>query len=178
MIRYCITDRKQGDVIETAHRAVGNRIQMLQVREKDLEAAALLELVEQVVGVAKGTETQVLVNDRLDVALAAGARGVHLPASGLPVSIVRPYIGLIGASTHSVAEAKRAEAGGADFVVFGPVFDTPGKATAGLTLLGEVCQAVKIPVLAIGGVNEENALVVTGAGASGIAGIRMFQTRR
>ena len=174
MIRYCITDRMQADVIDTARRAIDAGTEMLQIREKALEAAELLDLVIRVVEIAGGTSTKVLVNDRLDVALAAGADGVHLPGDGLPIRLIRSHIALIGVSTHTIAEVRNAEVGGADFVVFGPIFDTPGKTATGLTLLEEACSAVEIPVLAIGGMNEENTPTATRAGAAGIAGIRMF----
>lgn len=175
MTRYCISDRRRQSVLETARRSVAHGVEMFQVREKDIGAAALLDLVRSVLDITRGSETRVLVNDRLDVALAAGAQGVHLPADGLPLQLVRAHIGLIGISTHSVEEVRRAEADGADFVVFGPVFDTPGKTPTGIPLLNEACQAVRIPVLAIGGMTRENSALALRAGAAGVAGIRMFQ---
>jgi thiamine-phosphate pyrophosphorylase len=117
----------------------------------------------------------VLVNDRLDVALAAGVDGVHLPANGLPAAGVRPFVKTLGCSIHSVEDGVKAERDGADFVVFGAVFDTPGKRPAGLQALRAVTAAVKIPVLAIGGITNENTPAVLEAGAAGIAAIRLFQ---
>ena len=175
MIRYCVTDRRSADVITTARRAVADGVDMIQVREKDLGSGALFDLVQEVLETTKGSATRVLVNDRLDVALAADAHGVHLPSNGLPVSEVRPLIGLVGISTHTLEEIVRAESAGADFVVFGPVFDTPGKISVGIKQLRKVTQDTRIPVLAIGGVTPENSRMVIDAGAAGIAGIRLFQ---
>jgi thiamine-phosphate pyrophosphorylase len=148
---------------------------MIQVREKDLPAADLFALVCKVRDLAAGSKTRVLVNDRLDIALAAGIDGVHLPANGLPAERVRPLIKLLGVSTHTVEEAIAAERAGADFIVFGPIFESPGKSAVGLEPLRKVAGSVKIPVLAIGGITVDNAGEVLNAGAAGIAGIRLFQ---
>ncbi|MEE8256730.1 MAG: thiamine phosphate synthase, partial [Acidobacteriota bacterium] len=120
-------------------------------------------------------------NDRLDVAVAAGAAGVHLPAHGFPVDEVRrsyPEL-LIGASTHNLEELRRAADGGAGFAVFGPVFETPSKKAygppVGLEKLAEAARAVNIPVLALGGVTLENAADCLRAGAAGLAAISLFQ---
>src|SRR5205823_281782 len=122
---------------------------------------------------AAGTKTRILVNDRLDLALSAGIEGVHLPADGLPAGRVRPLVNLLGVSTHSVEEAIAAEQARADFIVFGPIFDSPGKNAVGLEPLRLVVSAVKIPVLAIGGMTRTNSDQVLKAGAAGIAGIRL-----
>ena len=122
-----------------------------------------------------GTATRVLVNDRLDVALAAQMDGVHLPAYGLPAIEVRPRVRVLGVSTHSIPEAIAAEQAQADFIIFGPIFDTPGKHAVGLEALRSVTAAVHIPVLAIGGITNSNSGQIMEAGASGIAGIRLFQ---
>ena len=176
MIRYYVTDRKSGDVIAAAERAAADGVDMIQVREKDLESAALCDLVRAVLESVKGSGAKVLVNDRLDVALAAGAHGVHLPANGLPVSEVRPFIDLVGISTHTTEEVRNAEADGASFALFGPVFSTPGKTPVGLDRLREATLAVEaMPVLAIGGITPENTAEVIKAGAEGVAGIRLFQ---
>jgi len=176
MIRYYVTDRRQGDVLSYASRAIRNGVDMIQVREKDLAARNLFDLVCRIRDIAAGSKTRILVNDRLDIALAAGVDGVHLPGNGLPAEKVRPLVKLLGVSTHTLDEAIQAERAGADFVVFGPVFDTPGKRPIGLEPLGTVASRLKIPVLAIGGINQENSKVVLGAGAAGIAGIRLFQS--
>jgi thiamine-phosphate pyrophosphorylase len=119
----------------------------------------------------------VLVNDRLDIALAANVDGVHLPSNGLPAHRLRPLVQLLGVSTHTIQEAINAEQGHADFIVFGPVFDSPGKTAVGLDPLREITAAVRIPVLAIGGMTRLNAQEVLDANAAGIAGIRLFQER-
>jgi len=176
MIRYCVTDRRRGNVLSSAALAVRNSVDMIQIREKDLPAHELLDLVLKVRDLAAGTRTRVLVNDRLDVALAAGIDGVHLPGNGLPPEKVRHWVKVLGVSIHSVNEGILAERAGADFVVFGPVFDSPGKTAVGLEPLRNVAASLKIPVLAIGGVTIANAGEVLKAGAAGIAGIRLFQT--
>jgi thiamine-phosphate pyrophosphorylase len=175
MIRYYVTDRQQGDIVGFAYRAVREGVDMIQVREKDLPARELFKLVSRIRDLATGTKTRVLVNDRLDVALAAGVDGVHLPSNGLPVDRVRPLVKVLGVSVHSLQEAIIAEKARADFVVFGPIFDTPGKNAIGLEPLREVVAAVKIPVLAIGGITAKNTQQVRATGAAGIAAIRLFQ---
>src|SRR5205809_84574 len=121
MIRYYVTDRRQGDVLASAGRAVRDGVDMIQVREKDLPALELFALVCKIRELAAGTKTRVLVNDRLDVALAAGADGVHLPSNGIPPDRVRPLVKLVGVSTHTLEEAVNAENARADFIVFGPI---------------------------------------------------------
>ncbi len=175
MLRYYVTNRHGGDVIACARLAIAAQIDMIQIREKDLPSRDLLDLVQQIARMAEGSPTRVLVNDRLDIALAAGLSGVHLPANGLPASAVRPFVDVLGVSSHTTEEARAAETAGADFVVFGPIFDTPNKTPVGLDRLREVSAAVRIPVLAIGGINEENTPLVLEAGAAGVAAIRMFQ---
>lgn len=185
--RLCyITDRRQlprANLLPFITAAARAGVDMIQVREKDLDARALLALVEKAVAACEGTSARLLVNDRLDVALAVGANvGVHLPADSFSPRVLRAKFGeglLIGASCHSVEEVKRAEAEGADFVVFGPVFETPSKIAygppLGLAALADACRAVRIPVLALGGVTLENAARCLAAGASGLAAITMFQ---
>jgi thiamine-phosphate pyrophosphorylase len=127
----------------------------------------------------------VLVNDRLDVALAAGADGVHLPALSFPAAEAREAVRrrglndfIIGVSTHSLAEAVTAEEGGADFIVSGPVYDTPSKRAygppIGIESFAEICRSVNIPVLALGGIDLTNYQEVLRRGAAGIAAIRLF----
>jgi thiamine-phosphate pyrophosphorylase len=158
----------------------------IQIREKDLEARSQVELVRFAVAETHATPARVLVNDRLDVALAANAAGVHLGEKSLPLEDVgdwRRSAGradfLIGVSCHSQESARAAERGGADYIFFGPVFATPSKAAygapQGIDRLREVCASVEIPVLAIGGVNLENARECLEAGSAGIAAIRLFQ---
>ena len=143
----------------------------------------LYELIAQAAAITHGSHTQLLVNDRVDIALAAGADGVHLTARSLPADVVRNICGpdfLIGVSTHSLAEARAAQAAGADFVVFGPIFDTESKRAfgepQGLDKLRDVTTALgDFPVLAIGGITNENIAACVSAGASGIAGISLFE---
>ena len=177
MIRYYVTDRRQGDVLASAGRAIRDGVEMIQVREKDLSGRELFDLVCRIRDVAAGTKTRVLVNDRLDIALAAKLDGVHLPSNGLPAHSVRPFVELLGVSTHNIQEALDGEKAHADFIVFGPVFDSPGKTAVGLEALREITAAVRIPVLAIGGMTWTNAQEVLEANAAGIAGIRLFQER-
>ena len=175
MFRFYVTDRRQGDVIDSARRCIDAGVDYIQIREKDLPPAALLELAIAIRDLAAGSATRVLVNDRLDVALAAQIDGVHLPGNGLPAVEVRPRVRILGVSTHSVAEALAAQEAQADFVIFGPIFDTPGKQAVGVEALRFVTAAVHIPVLAIGGIRDSNSDEVMAAGAAGIAAIRLFQ---
>jgi thiamine-phosphate pyrophosphorylase len=169
-------------------RAIAGSAEWIQIREKDLDTRSLLELARFAVAEARGGSARVLVNDRLDVAFAANASGVHLGENSLPVEAVaewRRAAGrldfLIGVSCHSLESARAAELGGADYIFFGPVFATPSKATfgapQGIERLRGVCAAVEIPVLAIGGVNLENSGDCVAAGAAGIAAIRLFQQK-
>jgi thiamine-phosphate pyrophosphorylase len=174
--------------------AVAAGIDWIQIREKDLSARKLLEVTRAAVKVARSSATRIIVNDRLDVALAAGASGVHLSEASMEVAAVAawrrenawaevpPREFLIGASCHSVEAARAAENDCADYVIFGPVFSTPSKekfgAPQGIKLLVEASKAVRIPVLAIGGITESNARECFDAGALGIAAIRMFSEAR
>src|SRR6185295_11507577 len=153
---------------------------LIQVREKDLLGGPLLQLVRSIVEAAKprGARCAVVVNDRLDVALAAKAAGVHLPADGLPTGQVRRHAGkkfLVGRSVHALAEAKQAAKDGADYLFFGPVFATPSKAAfgppQGPDLLRRIAEAVKIPVWAIGGINPGTAAELRGLPIAGVAAI-------
>jgi thiamine-phosphate pyrophosphorylase len=173
-------------LLEAIRSAAAAGVDWIQIREKDLEARSLAALVRQVMDATRATSTRILVNDRLDVALAAGAAGVHLGEASLPVARVaewRRSVGRtefrLGVSCHSIDAARAAERGGADYLFFGPVFSTPSKATfgapQGIERLREVCAAVRIPVLAIGGVDLENAASCMEAGAAGLAAIRPFQ---
>lgn len=176
MIRYYVTDRSRGNVIDCAAHAIHDGVDLIQIREKDLSARELFQLACTIRDLASNTKTRILVNDRLDVALAARLDGVHLPGNGLPADRVRSLVNVLGVSVHSVNEAVEAEQAQADFVVFGPIFDSPGKVAVGVEPLRQVAGSVKIPVLAIGGMTFENSAAVLHAGAAGIAGIRLFQT--
>jgi len=162
--------------------AVAAGLELIQLREKRLTARVLFELSEQSAALTRGSPTRLLVNDRADIAAAAGAAGVHLTTHSIDAAIIRRTFGkdfLIGVSTHSLAEAEVAKEVGADFVVFGPVFATPSKENygppAGLENLKSVAKPLTpFPVLALGGVGVTNARQCLQAGASGIAGISLF----
>lgn len=193
---YLITDRQAfrrspelssatQSQIEAIRAAAQAGCQLIQIREKDLTAKSLGEFTRAVTSLARPHGARVLVNDRFDVAMAAGADGVHLRVSSIPACEVRAIAEtkgaadfLIGVSTHSIAEAKAAEEGGADFIVCGPVYHTPSKlaygAPLGLDRFAEVCEAVKIPVLALGGINLSNFREPLRRGAAGIAAISLF----
>lgn len=184
--------------------AIEAGVNWIQIREKDLPGGRLLRLTRQAVAltgqIAKGQRgARIYVNDRLDIALAAGATGipgvagspaasgVHLGGESLPVGeVVRwcragnaPPQFQIGVSCHSIEHAREAERNGADYIFFGPIFDTPSKRAfgppQGLDRLREVCRAIQIPLIAIGGLGKSNAQECIGAGAAGIAAIRLFQ---
>jgi len=156
-------------------------IDYVQVREKDLADRALLRLVTEVVLATTGTGTRVLVNGRADVASLAGAHGVQLPEAALPVEPVRRAFGhlLLGVSCHSIEAAHKAAAGGANFVLLGPIHPTPGKEGPflGLDVLAEASRRLAIPVHAIGGIDAEHVRAVRAAGARGMAAIRPFLAR-
>jgi len=190
-----VTDRKSlGDgesgagVLGRIRVAAAAGVDWVQIREKDLSGLELLGLARE--AVAERAGARVIVNDRVDVALAAGAAGVHLGRESLAARDVvswcrgghAPADFFVGVSCHSLEEARAAEEAGAAYIFFGPVFDTPSKRRMGepqgVARLGEICRVVAIPVLAIGGVSEENAGECIRAGAAGIAAIRMFQEAR
>jgi len=153
-------------------------VDLVQVREKTLSDRALLAVVSAVRAALASTSTRLLVNGRPDVALAAGAYGVQVPEEGLPVAEVkRAFPSLtVGASCHSVEAARRAAGEGADFVLLGPIFATPGKEerTLGLDVLAAAAVAVAVPVYAIGGVTPVRVPALRAAGARGGAAIRPF----
>lgn len=175
-----ITDRNacKGLLAGRIEQACRAGVRMIQLREKDLGGKALYELASVLNQVSVKYGATILVNDRVDIALAIGAGGVHLPENGLPVGLARKLVGnkLIGRSTHSLEGAISAEKEGADYVIFGPVFETPSKvkfgAAQGLEKLEAVCHRVKIPVFAVGGISPDRVQLCLKAGAHGVAAIR------
>ncbi len=164
-------------IVATVARAVEAGVSLIQIREKKLSARLLFELTSAVVATTREFDIQVLVNDRADIAFAAGADGVHLTSNSLSAAVIRekfPREFIIGVSTHTVDEAVDAASSNADFAVFGPVFQTPGKTEVrGIDGFREVCARVApFPVLAIGGVDADNVRDIINAGASGVAAIR------
>ena len=157
-------------------------IDLIQIREKNLSASALYQLSASAAAITRGSASRLLINDRADIAAAAGADGVHLTTHSLPTAVVRRAFGeefLIGVSTHSAQEAGLAHRSGADFVVYGPVFKTESKgkygAPQGLADLKKVSLELSpFPVLALGGVTIDKAADCLDAGAQGVAGITMF----
>jgi thiamine-phosphate pyrophosphorylase len=187
---YLITDRtilrSAGDdteldaLIRFIERAVKAGVDLIQIRERDLSARQLFHLASEAEKIARSEGAMTLVNDRADIAASVGA-GVHLTTRSMRAEIVRKAFGtkmLIGASTHNLEEAEAAEGGGADFVVFGPVFETESKKVygppAGLESLKAVASLLSIPVLALGGIKTTNFKQALDAGAAGIAAISLF----
>jgi len=188
-ILYYITDSAQlespdaGLVLEKIRGAFAAGVDWVQIREKRMETRELCRLVERAAALPEKGPARLLVNERLDVALACGADGIHLPADSLPVAAVRratPPGWLIGASCHTAGEVEEAAREGAGFAVLGPIFSTPGKGPPlGIDVLREACARVAplhFPVLALGGVAIEKAQACLEAGAAGLAGIRLFQS--
>jgi thiamine-phosphate pyrophosphorylase len=172
-----VTDRHRGypgtvdALVGRVHAAARAGVALVQIRERGLTDAELLTLVGRCVEAVRGTASRVIVNDRTDVALAAGAHGVHLPADSVPAARVRRLAGpgfLIGRSVHSTRDAEHAEGeGAADYLIFGT---TP----SGLPALTAAVAATRLPVLAIGGITEARAGDVAGTGAAGVAAIGLF----
>jgi len=172
-----VTDRKQcgsRSMAEVVAEAVEGGVNMVQLREPDLPSGELLALARQLRGVC-GTRAQLIINDRVDVALLCGADGVQLSSTGLPVAAVRlllPPSVKVGASVHSVREARQAELDGADYVIVGTIFPSPshpGVTPGGEELLRSIATRLSIPVLGIGGVNEQTVEACWAAGAAGVA---------
>jgi thiamine-phosphate pyrophosphorylase len=159
-------------------------VDWIQIREKDLPGRQLAELARKALQRVP-QDCRILLNDRVDVAIAVAAGGVHLGEKSISVADARRLIGahgglgtfLAGASTHSLEAALANEKQGADYLVFGPVFETPSKAGPwqGLQQLEKVCRSISVPVVAIGGITQENAQQCLDHGAAGVAAIRMFQ---
>ncbi len=176
---YLVTDRHQTGgrpLRDVVHAALRAGVRAVQLREKDLPARALLALARDLTELAGACNARVFVNDRVDVCLASGSAGVHLPASGLPASVARRLVGadrLIGRSAHSADEAARAEREGADFIVLGPIFDTPSKRAfgppIGLRELERARMRCRVPLFGIGGITRDRVRDVVAAGGRGVA---------
>lgn len=172
--------------LQKIEQAANAGVDWIQLREKDLSGRELAELAGQAI-LRAASGSRVLVNDRADVACAAGAAGVHLGEHSLPPAEAKKLVRqcgargnfIVGVSAHSLEGAMQAELAGTDYVIFGPVYETPSKARfgqpQGVPRLQEVCKRLRIPVLAIGGITLENAGKCLAAGAAGIAAIRLFQ---
>jgi thiamine-phosphate pyrophosphorylase len=195
--RHALSGAHELDACEALLQKIGEAaaagVDWIQIREKDLSGKECAALTSRAIERAarppgsKPGRTRILVNDRLDVALSQSAGGVHLGENSLPLeearkladSRIRSEDFLVGISCHSVEAATAAASGGANYIFFGPVFTTPAKAAygapQGLARLAEVCRAISLPVIAIGGVTLDNAALCLSAGASGIAAIRLFQ---
>jgi thiamine-phosphate pyrophosphorylase len=175
---YLITDRKQVNMplVAAVRQALEGGILSLQLREKDLSVRDLLALSQEMRTLTNEFGARLFINDRVDVAVAVNADGVHLGHESMPVEAVRRVVGnnmLIGVSTHNLAEAKAAEAGGADFITFGPIFETPSKTElgnpVGVEMLKKLKCDINIPIYALGGIKSGNIMQVLSAGASGVA---------
>lgn len=181
MKRYYITDRQSagglGPLLEIIREQIRLGVDLIQIREKDISGRELFDFSTAVLAVrhacgSPAASIKILLNSRSDIALAAGCDGVHLPASAPREHL--PGL-LVGRSCHSLEEVRRCTA---DFVTFGPVFQSPGKSNpVGLSALHAACQFAK-PVFALGGITWENAPLCVEAGATGVAGIRLFQNVR
>jgi thiamine-phosphate pyrophosphorylase len=181
---YLVTDAVPAselpDRVAAALAGLPPAVAAVQLRAKDMGGKDMLALARALRDVARAAGQWLMVNDRLDVAVAAGADGVHLPSRGIPAADARRLLGpgaIIGASCHSVAEVRRARDGGADFATFGPVFDTPSKRAwgppVGLDALREAAR-LGLPLVALGGVDASNAASTVAAGAAGVAAIRAW----
>jgi thiamine-phosphate pyrophosphorylase len=174
-----VTDRRQTggrDLLAVVEAALHAGVRAIQLREKDLATRDLYQLAEKFLPVTRAAGAALFINDRVDMAMALSADGVHLTRRSLPPREARDLVGpekLIGVSCHSVADVREAEAGGADFVVLGPIFETPSKAPFGppitTAVLRQVRAATALPILAIGGINAARIPEVLAAGADGVA---------
>jgi thiamine-phosphate pyrophosphorylase len=176
---YLITDRKkvrEDKFLGSVAKALKGGIQVVQLREKDLPVRALLGYAYDLRKLTRKYGALLMVNDRVDVALAAGADGVHLGYASMPVDAVRRITGegfVIGVSTHSLTEALNAQRSGADFISYGPVYETPSKVKygkpVGIGSLKDVVREIAIPVYALGGIDAQNIPAVMETGVKGVA---------
>jgi thiamine-phosphate pyrophosphorylase len=177
-----VTDRHQTkgrSLVPLLQRVITAAAPAIQLRERDLSAKDLVTLAREVQAVTASGRSQLLINDRIDVALALEGVGVHLRSNSLPVSVARQLLGaqrLLGISVHAVEEGLSAQSQGADYIVLGPIYATPTKQMFGPPLgihtLEKACRLVRIPVIGIGGVTAARAREMRGAGAFGVAVVR------
>lgn len=165
-------------LLDQVRLAVDLEIPLIQLREKSLTALELSRLAEKIVEITQGTKTRLLINDRADIAAAVDADGVHLTSNSLPARVVRssfPKL-IIGVSTHDEIELTAAVESQADFAVFGPIYESPGKGAAkGVKELRRMCETFpNFPILGLGGISLDNIDEVIAAGATGVAAIRLF----
>ncbi|MDX2253511.1 MAG: thiamine phosphate synthase [Nitrospira sp.] len=182
-----VTDRTQTggrSLSSLIQQAVHAGLPAVQLRERDLSTGELLARARELQSMTAPRAVPLIVNDRVDLVLAMNADGVHLRANSLPVSVARRLVGvdrLVGVSTHSIGEVEQANRDGADYVLFGPIFDTPSKRSFGPPLglgeLAEACRRSAIPVFAVGGVTSASVSDVRQAGAHGVAVIGAILTR-
>jgi thiamine-phosphate pyrophosphorylase len=172
-------------LLDVIARNLTRGVEWIQIREKDLPARDLFHLVQSALALDNPGGSRILVNTRIDVALAAGAAGAHLPAGSPPAKTWRPLTPpgfLIGVSCHTVDEVRAAENDSADYAVFGPVFAPRSKASPlaprGLEELAHAARSVRIPVLALGGITSANLQDCLDAGAAGVAAISLYQEPR
>ncbi len=176
---YLITDHNQTGgrpLTDVVKEALDGGVKAVQLREKDLPIRELLRLAEKMRKITKEAGAVLFINGRMDVAMAVEADGIHLGQADLPVDVVRKIVGnrfMIGVSTHNLKEAREAEKGDADFITFGPVYETPSKLKygepVGIEALKIVRSGISIPVYAIGGIESGNIGVILASGADGVA---------
>jgi len=175
---YVIADPEwvKGDIIDATLKAIRGGVKWIQIRGKNIPPRQLISIFESIASTAREHACKIFINDRIDLAIILNAEGIHLGQNSIPLSRARKLAGnhfIIGVSTHSLEEAKEAEREGADFITFGPIFETESKRKYGPPLgidrLREVVRNIHIPVLAIGGINHKNVEQVLQAGAHGIA---------
>jgi len=177
-----VTDRHQTNgrpLVPLLQRALTAGGPTIQIRERDLSARELVALAREVQAVTVSRRSQLLINDRIDVALALEGVGVHLRSNSLPLTVARLLLGaerLLGISVHAIEEAVQAESQGADYIILGPIYETPSKqlfgSPLGIHALEKACRLVRIPVIGIGGVTAARVHEMREAGAFGVAVIR------
>jgi len=176
---FLVTDRHQTKgrpLVPLLQRVLTAAAPAIQLRERDLSARELVTLALELQAVTASRRSQLLINDRIDVALALEGVGVHLRSNSLPVSVARQVLGtqrLLGISVHAVEEAVQVESQGPDYIVLGPIYETPSKQMFGPPLgihtLERACRLVRLPIIGIGGVTAARAREMRRAGAFGVA---------